>query len=238
MLLFYLRHGDPVYEPDSLTPLGHRQAEALARRLALYGLDAIYASSSERARLTAVPTAELLKLEPTILDWTSEVHAWAEMAYDCEDGVRRWCFGEPKFRKLFVSSEMRELGEDWYTHPALAGTSFGQGILRVRRETDAFMASLGYTHDRERGLYTGREYNSRRVALFAHHGFGLLFLSSLLDIPYPQFATHFNMGHTGMTVIHFEDEPGECVPEVFQLSNDSHLLYDGLPTAYNNTLRF
>ena len=34
MLLFYLRHGDPIYSPDSLTPLGQRQAEALGRRLA------------------------------------------------------------------------------------------------------------------------------------------------------------------------------------------------------------
>ena len=46
MLLFYIRHGDPIYNPDSLTPLGHRQAEAVAKRLALYGIDEIYASSS------------------------------------------------------------------------------------------------------------------------------------------------------------------------------------------------
>lgn len=33
MLLFYIRHGDPIYIPDSLTDLGKRQAEAVARRL-------------------------------------------------------------------------------------------------------------------------------------------------------------------------------------------------------------
>ena len=49
MLLFYLRHGDPTYNPDALTPLGHRQAEALAKRLSVYGLDKIYASTSIRA---------------------------------------------------------------------------------------------------------------------------------------------------------------------------------------------
>ena len=32
MLFFYIRHGDPIYSPDSLTPLGRRQAEALGRR--------------------------------------------------------------------------------------------------------------------------------------------------------------------------------------------------------------
>ena len=39
MLLYYIRHADPIYEPDSLTPLGERQAEALSRRLARFGLD-------------------------------------------------------------------------------------------------------------------------------------------------------------------------------------------------------
>ena len=27
MVFFYVRHGDPIYSPDSLTPLGERQAE-------------------------------------------------------------------------------------------------------------------------------------------------------------------------------------------------------------------
>lgn len=31
MLLYYIRHGMPVYDPDSLTPLGERQAEAAAK---------------------------------------------------------------------------------------------------------------------------------------------------------------------------------------------------------------
>ena len=56
MLLFYIRHGDPIYDPDSLTPLGLRQAEAVAKRLSLYGLDEIYASSSNRA-MTVVSSA-------------------------------------------------------------------------------------------------------------------------------------------------------------------------------------
>ena len=38
MLLFYIRHGRPTYSPDALKPAGRRQAEAIARRLALYGV--------------------------------------------------------------------------------------------------------------------------------------------------------------------------------------------------------
>ena len=32
MLLYYVRHGDPIYNPDSLTELGHSQADALDRK--------------------------------------------------------------------------------------------------------------------------------------------------------------------------------------------------------------
>ena len=39
MILYYVRHGDPIYDPNSLTPLGMRQAEALAKRFGIYGLD-------------------------------------------------------------------------------------------------------------------------------------------------------------------------------------------------------
>lgn len=105
----------------------------------------------------------------------------------------------------------------------------GRGVARVRRETDALLASLGYVHDRSRCLYVAERPNSERVALFAHQGFGMAFLSSLLDIPYPMFCSHFDLDHSGMTVIEFSETPGETVPCVLQLSNDAHLYGDGLP---------
>lgn len=41
MILYYIRHGDPIYVPDSLTPLGVEQANALAKRFQVLGLDEI-----------------------------------------------------------------------------------------------------------------------------------------------------------------------------------------------------
>lgn len=100
------------------------------------------------------------------------------------------------------------------------------------------MAELGYTHDRARKLYVSEHENDSRIALFAHQGFGLAFLSALLDIPYPLFSTRFDMGHTGMTVIEFSKHKGECVPQILQLANDSHIYAEGLPTNYQNRLLF
>lgn len=238
MLLFYLRHGDPIYDPDSLTPLGSRQAEALGKRLSLYGVDEIYASTSNRARLTAQPTCEMMKMEMKLLDWCNESHAWEELAFAREGRGKTWCFCDPEIREKFCSCEVRALGREWYTHPDFAQYDFEKGMKRIQKETDAFMANLGYEHDLQKNMYFNRSVNTRRVALFAHQGFGLAFLSCLTDVPYPQFATRFDMGHTGMTVIHFPEEEGWGIPRILQLSSDSHLYRDGLPTCYHNLLRF
>ena len=72
MLFFYIRHGDPIYTPDSLTELGKKQANALAKRLSVYGIDKVYSSPSARARQTAKPTCDWLKKEMIICEWANE----------------------------------------------------------------------------------------------------------------------------------------------------------------------
>lgn len=232
MILYYVRHGDPIYNPDSLTELGHRQAEAVAKRLAVYGIDKIFASTSNRAILTAEPTAQLVKKEITQLDFCNEGYAWGDFTVENDDGRRTWLFHDKKTREHFMSKEIRELGEKWCEHPRYQENK--KGVERIARETDAFMLSLGYRHDRERGVYEAVEPTKERVALFAHQGFGIAFLSSLLDIPYPMFATHFDMSHTGVSIIKFSEAKGTCIPCAYCLANDSHLYKEGLPTKYHN----
>ena len=78
----------------------------------------------------------------------------------------------------------------------------------------------------------------KRVALFAHQGFGMAFLSCLLDVPYPMMSMRFDMGHSGVTVIEFADE-GFAIPRMNQLSNDSHIFHsDKLKTKYQNRIEF
>jgi probable phosphoglycerate mutase len=63
MLIIYIRHGEPTYDPDGLTELGKQQAEAVATSLSIDGVDQIFSSTSNRAILTAKPTAERLEKE-------------------------------------------------------------------------------------------------------------------------------------------------------------------------------
>lgn len=238
MLLFFVRHGDPIYDPDSLTPRGKRQAEAVSKRLCRYGLDRIYASSSTRAIQTATPTSEVENKPVEILDWCNESHAWRELTVTLPDGRMTWLFHHDETARFLCSEEIRRMGREWYDHPRFAGTTFKQGLQRIQKESDAFFENLGYRHDLENRCYIPVRPNDERVALFAHQGFGLAFLSCLLDVPYPEMCTRFDFGHTGMTVIEFREQSGVVIPKVLTLGNDSHLYAEGLPTKYQNRIFF
>ncbi|MBR6676228.1 MAG: histidine phosphatase family protein [Clostridia bacterium] len=235
MLFYYIRHGDPIYEPDSLTPHGHKQAEALSERLCRTGLDKIFVSTSNRARQTAAPTCEKLGTAPIPLDFANEHYAWLDFTVPKADNSGdTWAFHDERTINLFSSPEIRDLGDHWYDHPKLLRKDFQKGVERVYREADSFFASLGYKHIPHTGRYEATAHNNDRVALFAHQGFGLIFLSCLLDIPYPQFCTHFDMCHTGVTLIEFSpDSTGKiCLPKVLALSDSAHLYAKDIPSNY------
>lgn len=237
MLLFYIRHGDPIYNPDGLTELGKRQAQALVQRMKLCNPDKIFASSSNRAIMTANPTAEYLKKDIQILDWCNERHVAKEFIVNTDNGGRAWCFHYDKYRKIFASAEVQALGKKWYEHEMFASLRFAEGVKRVQQEVDKFIRELGYLHDSENNVYIPERQNEDRIALFAHQGFGMIFLSCLLDIPYPQIALHFDHGHSEMTVIEWKGNDF-VIPRVLQMSNDSHIFAAGISTNYQNEILF
>ena len=82
---------------------------------------------------------------------------------------------------------------------------------------------------------TGEKY--KRVALFAHQGFSTLFFSCLMDIPYPLFATRFNISHSAFSVVDFAAGSDISEPQILTLSSDAHLYKEGLPLRYNGDSR-
>lgn len=233
MILYYVRHADPIYDPDSLTPLGERQAEAVGKRLAMHGVDRIYASTSNRAIMTAKPLAEMVKKEIELCDFANECYAAEEFMVE-RNGRKEWAFDDEEYRTLFADGEVLSLGSRWYEHPKLA--RFKSGADRVSNVAYEFIANLGYEHIEGTGRYKVVRGSDERVALFAHGGFGMAFLSAVLNIPYPIFANNFAMCHTGITAIEFGNSNGYAIPRTLTLSSGSHLYKEGLPTKYNNRI--
>ena len=108
------------------------------------------------------------------------------------------------------------------------------GICRIQKEADTFLESLGYKHDLEKNCYEELFESNKKVALFAHQGFGMAFLSCILDIPYPYYSTHFDITTTGVTVIDFSKWREPVIPAVMTHSDVSHLYGEHIPLRYNS----
>lgn len=236
MLLYYIRHGDPIYDPDSLTPLGQEQAKAVAKRLALHGVDRIFTSSSNRAIQTAQPLCDLLKKESVPMDWCTEEKAHKALAVRTEDGSRKWALLHTPTKLLLNSNAIRQLGDQWYDHPDLADMGMKEGVTQIWQSTDKWLEELGYRRDEENNCYMAVKPNEERVALFAHWGAGGAIMSHILGIPWPQFALHFTMSHTAITVIEFREQDGVVIPKALTYANDSHIYREGLPTKFANRI--
>ena len=244
MLLFYVRHGDPIYDPDQITPLGEEQAKALANRLKVFGLDEIYASTSNRAIQTAKPTSDLLGLEIKTVDFLNENYLDG-LKIPTEKGKRDWVWSHPEYASILASREVRQMGESWYKHPKLESFHFENKISEINTQLDRFIAGFGYEHDIEKGLYKITERNKeKRIAIFAHECMGKIVMSHLLDIPFPYYAAHFEMHTSAFTVIRFDEgslyagagEPHTYArARVLSLSNDSHLYHDGVSLSHRFT---
>ena len=243
MLLSYIRHGDPIYTPDSLTEQGEKQAEALSKRLADVDFDRIYVSTSNRAYLTAKPTLEKCGKEPIMTDWLNEKVAGSYFWLD-----KMWIYQNDEYIKILNSESMLDLGRRWSEHECFDGTKVREGEKFFAEKIAELFRDLGYEHDAKNGCFHRTENISsdsedsgvsdeRRIGIFAHGGAGTIFLSTVLGIPYPLFCTHFDLSHSSMSIVYFDEKKETVYPKLLQFSNDSHLYREGLPLRYNNGVK-
>ena len=234
MLLYIIRHGDPDYANDCLTGKGKKQAEALAKRLMVNGLDEIYSSPMGRAMQTAAPTCESLGIKALVEEWMSETLAWNDLSVEYETGKRNWTF-------LCQNSELLKdrdpARDDWYSHDAFKRCETAKtGYERIARSSDDFLRKLGYA--REDGIYKILKPSEKRVAAFCHQGFGLTWLSHLLSVPPLIFWAGFDMAHSSITILEFKNNPDNYTsPKCLCLSDTSHIYGDELPLEYSNGVK-
>ena len=222
MRISFIRHADPYYPDNSLTPTGHREAQALARHLAGRGITEIYASPRGRAVLTANYTAQEIHLPVRIEPWANELdglysEAHQHVLWDIDGAVLR-------------APQVLTSLNDWqsvspFNHPRLA-----EHLRRIRAGSDDFLARQGFQNDG--GVYRAARPNREHIAFFAHLGFGLAWLATLLAIPLPLMWAGFYMHPSSVTTILFDERaPGIAVPRVLCLGDLSHLHKAGLPPS-------
>ena len=216
MRIILVRHGDPNYEKDCLTELGHKQAAVAAQRLMKEGIDEVYCSPLGRARQTAAYFSDLSGLPVQILDFIQEIRFGREDAiYD-----NRW---NPW---LGVQALVRE-GKDlqtaaWREYPVFKDNLATVDADKIGEETDKWLAGLGYVRE---GLYyrcEGKNTEPRTIAIFCHGGASAAFLARVLNQQFPYMCgTLLHFPHTTITVLEFDDTPGVLTLPIVDLLNDA-----------------
>lgn len=173
-----LRHGEPDWTPNGtsvpdpgLTAYGHAQAEAAARWLAPYGVDAIYVSPYQRSQQTAAPLASAVGVEPHTLPDLREV------------GVNVDGLTQEDVDRYFVEASQRPLQEHWEGWPD--AESFRDFHERVTGAVDALLAEQGWTPRRDdQHDFTQWDLDGepRHIVVVAHGGTNSVALTHLLDV--------------------------------------------------------
>ncbi len=174
MKLLFVRHGDPDYENDSLTPQGWHEAKLLSERLAKLSVKNFYCSPLGRAKDTASVTLKEVSREAEILPWLREFspqmmhpHGVVTIAWDWlpEDWTK--C---PEFFDR----------ERWADHPLFVEANVREAAREVEDGIDSLLKIHGYARD---GLfYRAEKANEDRLVFFCHFGVECVVLSHLLNV--------------------------------------------------------
>jgi len=210
MKLLLIRHGDPDYGSDSLTPLGHEQARLLAETLAGERIDELYASPMGRAQLTARYTAEAKAMPVSTLDWLHELNG--------NYGPSLWAWNLPASEVFRGGAKFTP---DEWPERVVYGPHMAAVAGEFHKQFDAFMASQGYVREGQ-GYRTTRRDDGRTLAFFCHGGVTLTLLSHLLQIPLPVVYAQFGCDPTNRTTLRFEAADGFGVFRLMGLNDMSH----------------
>ncbi|GAA3406813.1 histidine phosphatase family protein [Paenibacillus hodogayensis] len=222
MKIYLIRHAEPDYPNRTITAAGHREAQALAEHLQLLGVDRIYSSPVERAVHTMQYTAALLGVSPTIEPWTRELN------WQTPDAG-----GQPMAAWNIPGETVRAAlpfpGRDTWAQYAPYG-DYARDYETICSASDAFLERLGYV--REEGRYRIAAPSRDAVAVFCHLGFGLTWLSHLLELPFPLVWSAFWLAPSSVTTIVFEERSEQwVVPRCTGLGCVAHLHKAGLPVS-------
>lgn len=180
MKLLIIRHGDPDYAIDSLTPTGWQEAELLSERISKLDVTAFYVSPLGRAKDTASLTLKRMGRTAEIKDWLREFPAQIVKPSDitpdfcvpdiCWDWLPQDWTAEPRFYDR----------DRWLDVPAFADADVRKSYLQVCNGLDALLADHGYV--REGNLYRVQQANEDTIVFFCHFGLECVLLSHLLGI--------------------------------------------------------
>lgn len=218
MRILLIRHAEPDYAVDSLTPKGRAEAELLSRRLVRYDFRDIYVSPLGRARDTAAYTLSKLGRDAEVLPWLREFRG----SYpDPETGRRRGVAWDVKPRIWKAFPGVMDI-ETWMDVPAFAGGDVREVWFETVAGVDGLLARYGFRKDGP--VWKSVRNTHDTIALFCHFGISMAILAYLTGVS-PMFLWHHTLclPSSVTEVVTEERIPGEVSFRVTKLGDLTHL---------------
>ena len=226
MRLLIIRHGDPDYTIDSLTPHGWEEARLLAKRLTAMKIDAFYQSPLGRAQDTARPTLEALGRTAQTCDWLRE---FPPRMFDPQIGRDRvvWDW----LPQVWTAQPAYYDKDAWLHTPEMEAAGVPEEYARVAAGLDELLARHGYR--REGALYRAERPNRDTVALFCHFGVECVLLGHLLNVS-PMILWHGACAlPTSVTTLYTEERrKGVAYFRMSAFGETSHLYAAGVEPSF------
>ena len=229
MKLIFIRHGDPNYEKNSLTPKGFREAQLLAERVKKWNVKEFYCSPLGRAKDTAAPTLKKMNREAVIYDWLREfeapieepVYGGAHIPWDLLPGY-------------WTKEPMLYDKDEWVNAAVMKTGNVAGEAKRVWDGIDGILEDHGYK--REENLYRATRRNEDTIVIFCHLGVESVMLAHILGISASCIWQGFFIAPTSVTVLQTEERrDGEAYFRCHMMGDTSHLYMADEPISQMGT---
>ena len=217
MRILLIRHAEPDYTVDSLTPKGRVEAELLSRRLVHYDIRDFYVSPLGRAKDTAAYTLEKLGRTAEELPWLVEFRG---RCADPETGRLHLPWDLPP--RVWSAFPGAHDVASWADAPLFEGSD----VKAVWQETvdgvKLLLARYGFRKD---GPVWRCENNARdTLALFCHFGISMAVLGVLTDCsPLTLWHRVLTLTSSVTEVVTEERIRGEVSFRITRIGDISHL---------------
>lgn len=226
MKLLIVRHGDPDYSIDSLTPTGWREAELLSHRLQKLEVKAFYVSPLGRAKDTAAATLKAMGRDATELPWLREFALRMQ-----KPGETRMTPLWDWIPELWTNEPLFYDADNWFRSRLYDGLPVEAEYRWVIDGLDQLLAAHGYVRDGN--VYRVEQANEDTLVLFCHFGLECVLLSHLLHIS-PVLLWHGSCAApTSVTTVTTEERrPGIAHFRMNAFGDISHLYVANQPPAF------
>ena len=222
MRILLIRHAEPDYTVDSLTPKGRVEAELLSRRMVKYDVRDFYVSPLGRAKDTAAYTLEKLGREAETLPWLREFRG----SYpDPETGKRRIVAWDVKPRIWTAFPGVTRI-DTWCDAPAFAGGDVKEIWQETTAGVDELLGRYGYVKDGP--VWKCENNGDFTIALFCHFGISMAILGYLTDVSPMVLWQHTMCLPSSLTEVVTEERiKGEVIFRMTKLGDLTHLEASG-----------